>query len=139
VTQKRRDDSGTEYGKWTREQPGLDSALGFVATNIDWVWRNYKTGLWMLKEEKRHRWLPKIYQVQMYQLVDACCRSSADYRGFHVVVFEETSPDDGWVYLDGAYITKSELVQFLQFEAPDMFYKSWFPPKGLLRLPENVP
>ena len=134
MTQKRRDKFGTEYGDWTRDQPELDSSLGYIATNIDWLWMNYKTGLWMLKEEKRHRWFPKKYQVKMYRLLDRWCRADGKYRGFHIIIFERTSPLDGWIYLDGRYIESKELISFLRFELPDRFYMSWFPPSGAVRL-----
>ena len=43
MTQKRRDDHSTEFGLWLREQDDLDSKKGYIATNIDYVWINYKS------------------------------------------------------------------------------------------------
>lgn len=43
----------TEFGLWLRRQEKIKSEDGFVATNLDYVWHNYETGLWMIIEEKR--------------------------------------------------------------------------------------
>ena len=53
MTQKRRDGNSTEFGLWLREQPEIDSKYGYVTTNIDFFWCNYKSNEWMLIEEKR--------------------------------------------------------------------------------------
>lgn len=47
------DKNSTEFGLWLREEKEIDSSLGFIATNLDYVWCNYKNGLWMIIEEKR--------------------------------------------------------------------------------------
>ena len=127
MTQKRRDKHSTEYGLWTREQPELDSKYGFVATNIDWLWRNYKTGLWMLKEEKRYSYLPKLYQYQCYSLIDECAIIDPNYRGLHTIVFENTSPEDGRICLDGREISNKDLVEFLSFKKELSWYTSSVP------------
>ena len=44
MTKRRNDSHSTEYGLWLRDEPSIDSSLGYVATNIDYIWRNYKTG-----------------------------------------------------------------------------------------------
>jgi hypothetical protein len=43
MTRKRYDNHSTEFGLWLREQEELKSSLGFVATNLDFIWSNYKT------------------------------------------------------------------------------------------------
>jgi len=134
MTQKRRDRQSTEYGLWTREQPELDSKYGFVATNIDWLWRNYKTGLWMLKEEKRRGFLPKLYQVQMYRIIDKCAlRGDPNYQGFHVIIFENTNPDDGRICLDGREVNREDIIGFLRFEKDLSWYASNIPITSLGR------
>ena len=115
MTKKRIDSHSTEFGLWLREQPEIDSALGYIATNIDFMWRNYKSKLWMLIEEKRYMSQVKKWQMQMFKLIDMFCSADKNYRGFHVLTFENSSPDDGKIYLDGAGITKRELLDFLRF------------------------
>lgn len=117
MTQARRDAHSTEFGLWLRDQPEIDSALGFVASNIDYIWANYKTGDWMLIEEKRFNKKPKFYQSNLFKKMDAACRGADGYFGFHTIIFEKTSPDDGWIELDDKRVTPSELLAFLRFGA----------------------
>jgi len=116
MTRKRFDSNSTEFGLWLREQSEIDSSLGFVATNVDYVWRNYKTGEWMLIEEKRFGRKPRFYQEEIFQLLDWCARHHPKYHGFHVLSFENTNPEDGRIYLDDSEIIKEQLIQFLRFE-----------------------
>ena len=138
MTQQRRDDNSTEFGLWTRQQDELDSDHGFVATNIDYVWRNYKTGEWMYLEEKRHGWMPKFYQVQTFMAVDKFAVFDPDYRGFHILVFTNTSPDDGSIWLDGDFVNRSDLVDFLRFEKEEDWYLSWWPDPRVVRISEPI-
>jgi len=117
MTVQRRDSHSTEFGLWIREQSEIDSAKGFVATNIDYVWRNYKTGEWMMIEEKRYNNQPKFPQTELFSLVDKCAKIDPKYSGFHFLVFENTSPDDGKTFLDGKEISNEELIKFLQFRS----------------------
>jgi hypothetical protein len=39
------------------------------------------------------------------------------YWGFHLIVFENTTPVDGKVWLDGVETTTSSFIDFLQFKA----------------------
>jgi hypothetical protein len=116
MTQQRRDNHSTEFGLWLRQQKEIDSSLGFVATNIDYLWRNYKTGAWMLIEEKRHGAFIKQYQGIVFAKINEACKSDINYKGFHVIVFSETSPEDGKIVLDGIEISKIQLLAFLRFE-----------------------
>jgi hypothetical protein len=127
MTQQRRDNNSTEFGIWLRQQEEIDSRLGFTPTNIDYMWMNYKNNYWMLIEEKRYGKMPKFYQVEAYMLVDKASKTDEKYKGFHVLVFEKTSPDDGGIYLDGKFITTMDLLEFLQFKKDDNWYLSWFP------------
>jgi len=117
VTRPRLNGNSTEFGLWLRNQKEIDSHLGYVATNIDFVWRNYKTNLWMFIEEKRHGAHIKQWQVQIFNMLDKYARNDPNYRGFHYVIFENTGPDDGYIRLDGEIVTKEELLSFLQFES----------------------
>lgn len=132
MTQKRRDGHSTEFGLWTREQPEIDSSLGYIPTNIDWMWRSYKNKLWMLIEEKRYGYFPKFYQTESYAILDAAIHDD-NYRGFHLLVFENTDPDDGAIFLDGYSVTQTELIEFMQFSKPSTWYTSYFPPEKVTR------
>lgn len=113
MTQQRRDSSSTQFGIWLRQQPEIDSALGFVATNLDYVWKNWKQGWWMLIEEKRFGYEPRFYQRQIFETLDRAARSDPNYRGFFTVVFENTNPDDGNILINGVKVTRDQLIGFL--------------------------
>jgi hypothetical protein len=102
---------------WLRDQEELDSKTkGFVATNIDYLWRNWKTGDWMLVEEKRHGSEIRFAQKIAFDILDRVCQEDPQYHGFHVLIFENTSPEDGKIFLDGKEITVDDLLVFLQFQ-----------------------
>lgn len=119
MTKQRFDNHSTEFGLWLRSQHDIDSKLGFATTNIDYLWKNTKTGNWMLIEEKRYMAKPSWSQKELFKVIHKSCLSSKKYHGIHLIQFEKTSPEDGKVYLNGKLITNSELINFLQFkEAP---------------------
>jgi hypothetical protein len=118
MTQKRWDEHSTEFGLWLRERKEIDSSLGYVATNVDYMWRNYKTGKWMLIEEKRFMAKVKRWQQEMFKLLTWCAKHHPRFRGFHVIQFEKTSPQDGKIFLDGTEISEHDLIEFLKMERP---------------------
>jgi len=120
MTRKRNDSHSTEFGLWLRDQREIDSGIGFIATNIDFMWSNYKTGQWMIIEEKRYKSDPSRSQRGQFNQLHGACLGADGYCGLHLIQFENTSPEDGLIWLDRKEITRDELVRFLQtFEAPD--------------------
>ena len=106
---------GSPFSEWLREQPEIDSKLGYVTTDIDYVWRDYNTGLFLLIEEKCRMGEPDYPQMETFRILNKSIESD-NYRGIHLVQFENTSPDDGAVFLDRKEITKQELLDFLRFK-----------------------
>lgn len=115
MTKKRNDKHSTEFGLWLRDQKEIDSSLGYTTTNIDYLWRNYNTGEWMLIEEKRYSTRPDWSQGVSFETIHSAIKSEK-YKGFHLIVFEKTNPDDGVIWLDGVNISKEKLLDFLQFK-----------------------
>lgn len=116
MTQKRRDNHSTEFGLWLREQKEIDSKRGYVATNLDFVWRNYKTGEWMLIEEKRYQAECPRWQRQMFAVLHRVSQHDPLYRGFYFIKFERTNPDDGKVWINGRLADRNLIIQLLQFK-----------------------
>jgi hypothetical protein len=125
MTKKRNDTHSTEFGLWLREQKALDSSLGFTATNIDYIWMNYKTGHWMIIEEKRYGSGLSHPQKRIFNTLHNAAKAAAHvykgksfskYKGFHVIVFEKTSAQDGRIFLDKKEIDKQKLIDFLSFD-----------------------
>jgi hypothetical protein len=124
MTRLRDDEHSTEFGLWLRGQepypprPELDSRIKhFITTNIDYLWKNYKTNKWMLIEEKRYMAKVEFPQSTLFKYIDSVCKKDNNYCGFHVIQFENTNPEDGKIYLDGSLITKDQLIEFLQFKS----------------------
>lgn len=126
MTRQRNDEHSTEYGIWTRKQEALPSKrlnydgtinekYGFVSTNLDFVWGNYITGRWMIHEEKRFMSALTYSQEKLYRKLDHCI-SDTLYAGFHHIMFENTNPDDGKVFVNDTLLSTDELILFLQFD-----------------------
>jgi len=116
MTIQRFDDNSTEFGLWLRAQPEIDSDLGYRATNIDYCWQYRHTGEWMFIEEKRYNAKPKFWQVIIFQMITKLCMHDNLFKGFFYITFENTSPEDGKIYLNNEEITKEYLLNFLQFK-----------------------
>jgi hypothetical protein len=117
MTIKRHDNHSTEFGLWIRDQKEIGSNLGFITTNLDYIWTNYKTKDWMLIEEKRYYGYPKDWQWYIFLKLDKLSQQDIHYHGLHLLVFENTSPDDGKIWLDKKLITREELLNFLKFNS----------------------
>ncbi len=120
MTRQRNDKHSTEFGLWLREQEEIDSSIGYVASNLDFIWSNYKTGDWILIEEKRYMAEMTYAQKKLFIILDKSI-DNTQYKGFFVITFEKTSPVDGKVYisrLNGKKIEVSadRLVKFLKLE-----------------------
>ena len=115
MTRKRYDNHSTEFGLWLREQDIIDSKKGFTATNLDYIWRNYRTGFWRLIEEKRYGSKPTFAQRQCFSVLHKCAKTDPFYRGFYLVKFEQTSPEDGVIWINNEPATKDELIALLTF------------------------
>ena len=116
MTRPRYDKHSTEFGLWLRKQRCIDSRLGYVATNLDYIWSNYKTGLWMLLEEKRFNAKLTFSQEKQFEVLHNIAVGDINYKGFHLITFENTSPDDGNIKFNNNHITVYELMKFLTFE-----------------------
>lgn len=116
MTRQRNDNHSTEFGLWLRKQPEIDSSLGFTATNVDFIWRNFSTNEWMIIEEKRYKGNVTFAQAQSFQILDVAAHSDPNYKGLFCLVFDKTNPEDGLMRLDGDLISKDQLIKFLRFE-----------------------
>lgn len=134
MTIKRRDKFSTEFELWTREQKELDSIKEFiVCSNVDYLWRSYLRYEWMFIEEKRHQFDGSEWkdpfdfpggrsQKETFNFLKEkiCLLKDKKYYGFHLLQFENTTPDDGMtrLYPHKLILTRDELVKFLKFEKP---------------------
>jgi len=70
----------------------------------------------MIIEEKRYGRQPRLYQQEIFSILNWCGRHDPNFHGVHVLTFENTNPDDGEMFWDGKQITKSELIEILTFK-----------------------
>jgi hypothetical protein len=122
MTLQRKYPGASNFSNWLRVQPGISSELGFVATDIDYIWSNYKTGYWMLIEEKCKFAEPSFCQNKLFHIIDKVAKADPNYRGLHLIQFENTSPEDGRICIDNINVSKEHLIRFLQFNEPTNSY-----------------
>ena len=114
MTRPRFDSHSTEFGLWLRNQKDIDSTLGYVTTNLDYIWKNYNTGKWLLIEEKRHRADITYSQKKIFDSLNQILKKDPSYLGLYLIVFENTSPEDGKIWINKKESTKEELFYLLK-------------------------
>ena len=85
----------TPFSEWIRNCHHIRSEKKFTLTDIDFVWKNYETGYWILMEEKCKMSDLTFAQEKTFVELDKTARNDPYYNGFYVVRFENTTPDDG--------------------------------------------
>jgi hypothetical protein len=117
MTKQREDNGkwGTPFGHWLRNQPRLDSSEGYVATDIDYLWSNYRTGEWMLIEEKCRMAYPSATQKELLLRLRKVCQKDPLFRGLHLLQFECETPDDGQMFWNKHPISTENLIAMLRF------------------------
>jgi hypothetical protein len=78
----------------------------------------------MLIEEKRHNRFIKLWQMRIFKLLNIICKVDKNFKGFHTLIFENTSPDDGKIYLDNKEIPREYLIKFFKFELDEYWYET---------------
>lgn len=115
---KQRDFSGsTKFSNWLRQQERLDSKKGFITTDLDYIWMNYKTEKFMIVEEKCQLQDVLYPQSAILKRIHKLCRADKNHMGCHRIKFQLEYPEDGGdIYLNDIKITKEELLDFLEFK-----------------------
>lgn len=108
-----------DFSSWVRINLP-DSSTGFCASDLDFIFWNWKNKKVMLLELKTRNSKPRPFQKLMWQHLNKWIKNGIDqeweYYGFHLIVFEKTNFDDGLCYLNGNKITEKDLINFLSFE-----------------------
>ena len=106
------------FSSWIRQELP-DSKTGFMETNQDWIFWNFKTRRLMFVEEKTHKgaisnWFHILIKDILHPAISQFAKKNdIDYRGYHLIQFENESPIDGIIKLDYRTITENELKEFL--------------------------
>lgn len=124
MTQKNR--SGippTEFSDWLRNQSRISSNKGFRATNLDYIWNNTYSGKWMMIEEKRRMVKLTSTQIDSFSILHKLALQDENYVGFYLIQFENTSPEDGRIFITDRFnkennkpveVNKEQLIEFLR-------------------------
>jgi hypothetical protein len=113
MSRKRIDNHGTQFSDWIRTVEELHAKKGYTATDLDYVWRSYKTNQWMLIEEKRYGGQLRPFQTVTFDIIRKVAELDQKYCGFVLLQFQNTSPQDGATYWNGELITEKQLVERL--------------------------
>ncbi|MBT6321857.1 MAG: hypothetical protein HOJ31_06695 [Anaerolineae bacterium] len=117
MTRKRNDKHSTEFGLWLREQKVIESKKGYLASNLDFIWANWKNKKWLLIEEKRYMSDMKRWQREMFKTLHNAAKNEPNYKGFYFIQFEKTNPEDGRIYINYKEKTKQDLFNLLMFRS----------------------
>lgn len=132
MTRQRNDNHGTPFGNWIREnhQARIGSHI-FSAQNLDYIWHNYRESWLITIEEKRYggmrNGLAEAAQQDTHGVVTQMLQKAsgaivktmrgikrAEYRGHYVIVFKNTTPDDGSFTINGKPSELTELLSLLE-------------------------
>lgn len=107
------------FSAWVRENLP-DSSTGYMASDLDFIFWNYKTKKVMLIEIKTRNADVKTWQRIMWSNIDKWIKNGIDsnwtYLGFNYIQFEGTNFEDGRCYLNGNEISELELIQVLNLQ-----------------------
>lgn len=118
-TAPRRDGKGTDFGNWLREQDELDSHTAHLTcTDIDYLWRDYRSNNAMILEEKTFCAKVPAAQSQNLNYLRWLGKGRPGFRGVYVVQFENTTPDNGRMWVEGREVVSvDEFREWLRFSS----------------------
>ena len=123
-----------KFSQWIRDNlPDPAKGTGFCVSNQDWIFWNWKTRRLILAEEKTNAgiegcgelstWFKRfITEILHPALEEYCKKNGIDYRGYHLIRFENTYPKDGKILWknncmgEEEEITEEELIKRLGME-----------------------
>ncbi len=127
MTQASKDGKQTEFSLWLRnrlpdnvtsirDNDPIDSKNGFITTDIDFIWMNYKTNEWMILEEKTHNREVPFAQRNILTMLHNIAKNDPKYKGLYSIRFENTNPEDGRIYVNSKEVSKEDFIKLLRFE-----------------------
>lgn len=154
MTIEQRDkDKFSNFSKWLNKNEKLDSiTYKLDIQDLDYAIHQYdnpKTGKieyigdkicnMMLLEEKCFMRRQSFPQKDTHCIIDQALHNMSgqivktargkkylQYHGYFLISFENTSPDDGDIFINYKKVTKNKLIKFLRFSLPKSFYKCHF-------------
>ena len=114
---KRKDDKGTAFTNWVRTEIKLDPDLGYVATDIDLIWKNTIDDKYMIIEEKRWMHEPSKCQWKLLEHEHILHLKDDNYLGLHLLQTTKNGvpEENDRIFWDRKEITREELIEKLRF------------------------
>lgn len=106
------------FSQWLKDHLP-DSWDGFRVYNQDWILWDKNNKRLMLLEEKMFMkniaadFRTLIRTVLHPALLKYCKEIGMEYRGYHLIQFQNTGPEDGNIFLDRKKVSKEFLIKFL--------------------------
>ena len=120
TTQAKHKQYQSAFSLWLREQKELDSKDGTVISDIDYVITNYRTGKWVMIENKCRNQNVKFPQTKIIEKLHNLCKEDPNYMGYYLLTFSEEDPESGIIFLTNwetklkRQVTKEQLLYFLK-------------------------
>lgn len=125
--------SKSAFSEWIRKYgpSSKETEDAIDIEDVDFVIFNYLTGDLRTIEAKERSGKVRMPQEDTHNVLRQLLMLSSGatvntkrglraikYHGHHLIQFQNSTPDDGWIKLDGKYVSKEELVRFLNFGRP---------------------
>lgn len=125
--------SKSAFSEWIRKYgpSSKETEDAIDVEDVDFIIFNYLTGNLMTIEAKERSGRVRMAQEDTHNVLRQLLMLSSGatvhtkrgirpikYQGHHLIQFENSTPDDGWAKLDGKYVTKDQMVTFLNFGRP---------------------
>jgi hypothetical protein len=105
-----------KFSTWVREKLPC-SSTGYMASDLDFFLWNFKTKKLIMLEIKTRNTEPKLWQSNMWKNIEKWINFGIsdgwEFKGYHLIKFENTSFEDGKCYLNSNEIAEDELIIFL--------------------------
>lgn len=107
-----------KFNTWVRNKLP-DSSSGYSASDLDFILWNWQTKKYMLLEIKTRNTNIRTGQRYMWKNLNNWLKAGTsndwEYKGFHLIKFENTNFEDGKCYFDNLLVTEIELINKLSF------------------------
>jgi len=131
MTIVRNDEHSTEFGLYLRKLRYPLSSAVCDAQNLDFIWHNYRENWFILIEEKRYGSKSSFAQRDTHGMISQLLEKASgcqvwtakrtlkkkEYRGYYLIQFQNTSPEDSSWYLinDCVFKDDSGLLHLLTY------------------------
>lgn len=118
----------TPFSHWLRGLPNKLSSQYISNQNLDYVWHNYRLNYLLTIEEKRYGAIAPRAQADTHSIVAQMLhmadgnevltlrgRRTVRYFGHYLITFQQTTPDDGAMWINGCPSTRDDLIRLLSF------------------------